>query len=104
MLERPTFQELQDKMMVFDVSDCQVLICKNIKRIRKKLYEENKLYYKENGLRNPYSAQSVAELLGISYEYYKRLESFDKYKPISIKVFLKVVTLFDQDISEFFVE
>ena len=52
-------------------------------------------------MKNPYSSQSIAELLGISHEYYKRLESFDKTKPISIKLFLKVVVLFDRDISDF---
>jgi len=37
--------------------------------------------------------QSVAELLGISHKYYKRLESFDKSKPISIKLLLKVLVI-----------
>ena len=52
-------------------------------------------------IKSPYSFQSISELLGISHEYYKRLESYDKSKPISIKLFLKVVVLFDRDISEF---
>ncbi len=99
----PTFQELQKKMANFNLSDYQATICKNIKRIRKELYEEYKSYYKDNNLDNPYSSQSVAELLGISYEYYKRLESFDKSKPISIKIFLKVVVLFNKDINDFFI-
>lgn len=65
------------------------------------IYEDNKHFYKENNLKNPYSSQVIAELLGISHEYYKRIESFDKTKPISIKLFLKVVVLFDKDISDF---
>lgn len=101
MLETPTFQELQQKMISFNLSNYQATICKNIKRIRKSLYEDTKYFYKENNLKNPYSSQSIAELLGISHEYYKRLESFDKTKPISIKLFLKVVVLFDKDIGDF---
>lgn len=97
-----TFQDLQKRMANFNLSNYQATICKNIKRIRKELYEENKSFCLKNNLRNPYSSQNVAELLGISHEYYKRLESFDKTKPISLKLFLKVVTLFDKDISEFF--
>ena len=94
------FKDLQNKMSKFSLSNYQAIICKNIKRIRKELYEEYKLKNENNDL-NPYSSQSVAELLGISYEYYKRLESFDKSKPISLKLFLKVVDLFDKDITEF---
>lgn len=101
MLEKPTFEDFQQRMKNFNLSDYQATICKNIKRIRKELYEKNNYYYKENDLKNPYSGQSVAELLGISYEYYKRIESFDKTKPISIKILFKVVVLFDKDISEF---
>lgn len=102
MLKVKTFDELEDKMSNFNLSNYQVIICKNIKKMRKSLYEENKSYYKENGLRNPYSSQSMSELLGISHEYYKRLESYDKTKPISIKLFLKVVYLFDKNIEDFF--
>lgn len=103
MTKIATFQDLQEKMSNFNLADYQATICKNIKRIRKELYEENKTYYKENNLANPYTSQSIAELLGISHEYYKRLESFDKTKPISIKLFLKVVILFDRNINDFFI-
>lgn len=94
--------KLSDKMDKFNLSEYQVLICKNIKRIRKELYEENEAFCKANNMKNPYSAQIVSELLGISYEYYKRLESYDKTKPISIKIFLKVYYLFDRTIDEYF--
>lgn len=96
-----TFQDLEKKMSNFNLSNYQATICKNIKRIRKELYVEYKQYYKDNNLRNPYSSQSMADLIGISHEYYKRLESYDKTKPISIRIFLKVVVLLDRDISEF---
>lgn len=101
MNKTPTFEMLQKKIENFNISDYQVIICKNIKRIRKELYEENKYFYNKNNIKNPYSAQSIAELLDISYEYYKRLESFDKTKPISIKLFFKIAVLLDKDISEF---
>lgn len=101
MQEFPTFEELQTKMTNFNLSNYQAKICQNIKRIRKEMFEDAKYYCKENNIKNPYSSQSISELLGISYEYYKRLESYDKSKPISIKLFLKVVVLFDRDISEF---
>ena len=96
-----TFQDLEKKMSNFNLSNYQATICKNIKRIRKELYDECKQYYKDNNLKNPYSSQSMADLIGISHEYYKRLESYDKTKPISIRIFLKVVVLLDRDISEF---
>ncbi len=84
MLKNPTFEDLQQEMVNFNLSNYQATICKSIKRIRKTLYEDNKYFYKENNLKNPYSSQAIAELLGISHEYYKRLESFDKTKPISM--------------------
>lgn len=96
-----TFELLEQKISNFNLSDYQAIICKNIKKIRRKLCEENKQYYKQNNLRNPYTSQSVAELLGISHEYYKRLESFDKSKPISLKLFFKVIILFNKDITDF---
>ncbi len=101
MIEVQTFTALEEKMTKFNLADYQATICKNMKRIRRELYDESKYFCKEHNIRNPYSTQSVSELLGISYEYYKRLESFDKSKPISIKLLLKVMVLFDQDISEF---
>lgn len=97
-----TFEELKTKMDKFNLADYQAIICKNIKKFRKDLYEENKEYYKNKGLKNPYSAQSMAELLEISYEYYKRLESYDKTKPISIKLFFKVAFLLDKNVEDFF--
>ncbi len=96
-----SFEELQNKMANFNLSNYQATICKNIKKIRKELFDDYKAYCKEHYLKNPYSSQSIAELLGISHEYYKRLESFDKTKPISIKLFLKVVVLFDKDVNDF---
>ncbi len=102
MKEKATFQELQAKMKDFNLSFYQATICNNMKRIRKKLYEENNTYYKENNKKNPYSTQSIAELLGISHEYYKRLESFDKSKPISLKLVLKVMVLFNCNINDLF--
>ena len=101
MKEIPTFEHLQSKMDNFILSNYQATICKNIKQFRKELFNDYKYYYKTNNLKNSYSSQSISELLGISHEYYKRLESYDKTKPISIKIFLKVVVLFDKDISDF---
>ena len=100
MKEKVTFHELQTRMSNFNLSFYQANICSNMKRIRKKLYEENNVYYKENNKKNPYSTQSVAELLGISHEYYKRLESFDKSKPISLKLVLKIMVLLNCNISD----
>ena len=101
-MKTPTIDNLQQKMNNFNLADYQAIICKNIKKIRKSLYDDNKNFYRENNLKNPYSSQAISELLGISHEYYKRLESFDKSKPISLKLFLKIVVLFDKDISDFF--
>lgn len=100
--KQPNFLDLQLKMESFNLSNYQAIICKNIKRIRKELYTNNKDYYKNNNIKNPFTAESVSELLGISHEYYKRLESFDKSKPISLKLLCKVSKLFDKDINEFF--
>lgn len=97
-----SFDELKNRMNEFNLSDYQATICKNIKRMRKTLYSENKIYYKEHNLKNPYTAEAIAELLGISHEYYKRIESFDKTKPISLKLLLKTMNLFNVEIEEFF--
>lgn len=101
MKEISTFEYLQSKMDNFILSNYQATICKNIKQFRKELYNDYKYYYKSKNLKNPYSSQAISELLGISHEYYKRLESYDKTKPISIKLFLKVVVLFDKNINDF---
>lgn len=92
--------ELKNKMDNFNLSTYQIKICSNMKKIRKELYLKYKNSNKND--KNPYSAQSVSELLNISYEYYKRLESFDKTKPISLKLLIKVSILFDKPISDFF--
>ncbi len=97
----PTYEQLEKKISNFNISRYQVTICNNMKKFRKELYKKNKNYYRENNLKNPYSAQAISELLGISYEYYKRLESYDKSKPISIKLLFKISELFDKDISDF---
>lgn len=101
-MDMVSFDELKSKMEEFNLSDYQATICKNIKRMRKNLYSENRVYYKENNLKNPYTAEAIAELLGISHEYYKRIESFDKTKPISLKLLLKTMRLFEVEIDEFF--
>lgn len=101
-MDKVSFDELKSKMEEFNLSDYQATICKNIKRMRKNLYSENRVYYKENNLKNPYTAEAIAELLGISHEYYKRIESFDKTKPISLKLLLKTMRLFNVEIDEFF--
>ncbi len=102
MIAVPTYKDLESRVSKFNLANYQATICKNIKRIRRELYLENKIYYKSKNLENPYAAHKVAELLNISYEYYKRLESYDKTKPISLKLFLKIMVLFDKDITEFF--
>lgn len=102
MQQKYTFEQLSEKMSTFNLSLYQANICQNIKKIRKELYNQNKPYYKSHDLKNPYSSQSVAELLDISHEYYKRLESFDKSKPISLKLFLKIVFLFEKEVQDFF--
>lgn len=104
MTKIPTYEDIENRIKNYNISKYQVTICKNIKKFRKELYEENKQYYKDNNLKNPYSSQAVSELLGISHEYYKRLESYDKTKPISIKLFFKIVELFNKDVSEFLKE
>jgi len=93
------YNDLHNKMETFLLSDYQAKICKNMKKYRKEMYEEFKLKYPN--VKNPYSTQSISELLGISHEYYKRLESYDKSKPISIKIFLKMVVLLEKNIEEF---
>jgi len=94
-----TYKQLEDKMNNFVLSDYQATICRNMKKFRKELCEEFKLKYPN--LNNPYTTLAISELLGISHEYYKRLESYDKSKPISIKLFFKVMVLFDKDINSF---
>ena len=98
-MELETYKNLKNKMDNFLLSDYQATICRNMKRFRKDLCDEYKEKYPNQ--RNPYTTQSIAELLGISHEYYKRLESYDRSKPISIKLFLKVVVLLNKNINDF---
>lgn len=101
----PSFNEFQKLMCDFNLREHQALVSKNIKRIRKQLNETYKSYYKERGERNPFSSQSIAELLDISHEYYKQIEGNCENKPISTNLFFRVYVLFSImgiDVREFF--
>lgn len=66
------------------------IICKNIKKFRK-----------ESGL----SAMEVAERLDISYDYLRRIESFnDLTKSCSLKLLIKFSILFEKPLNDFLKE
>ena len=95
-----SISDLHEKITEFDFDQYQKIICTNIQRIRKELYNNFKVTY--NSSFNPYSIENIASTLGINIDYYMRMESPNNIKrPINLKNLLKIVLIFDRDIGEF---
>lgn len=103
-------------MIIYDIDDLRTKvsrvdkdilfqnICHNIKRIRKQRYNEFKKLVKENKINksiNPYTTESIAELLDYNHTHYKRFESDnDKTKMIPLDKIIKLALILDVDINE----
>ena len=96
--------ELRMKVSSVDKDELYVNICKNIKRIRKEKYNEFKKLVKDNKINksiNPYTTESIAELLDYNHTHYKRFESEnDKTKMIPLDKIIKLALILDVDINE----
>ena len=79
----------------------QKTICENMKNFRLQKYNEFK--QKNKGVDNPYSVDSISEILGISKVHYKRLENKnDKSKCVNIEKLLILSIVYDKNIDDFF--
>ena len=96
--------ELRKIVTNVDKKDMYINICKNIKHLRKERYNEFKKQMKENKINNtinPYTTESIAELLDYNHTHYKRFESDnDKTKMIPLDKIIKLALIFDVDINE----
>jgi len=96
--------ELKVKVAKVDKTDLYENICRNIKKIRKERYNEFKKLVKENKISksiNPYTTESIAELLDYNHTHYKRFESEnDKTKMIPLDKIIKLALILDVDINE----
>ena len=94
------FNKLKDKVSVIDKKDLYINICKNIKRIRKERYNEFKKSINDKSI-NPYTTESIAELLDYNHTHYKRFESEnDSTKQIPLDKLIKLAIILDVDIDE----
>ena len=96
--------ELRVKVTNIDKKDLYLNICKNIKKLRKERYNEFKKLIKDKKVSNtinPYTTESIAELLNYNHTHYKRFESEnDKTKMIPLDKIIKLALIFDVDINE----
>ena len=94
------FNELQKIVDSIDNKDLYKRICKNIKRIRQQKYEEFKKLYKSDCI-NPYTTESIAELLDYNHTHYKRFESDnDSTKRIPLEKLILLSLIFDITLDE----
>lgn len=98
------FYDIYEFLETVDAHQVYVTICKNARKFRLKFYEKYKEEYDgARGIDNPYSAGNVADYLGISETYYRRLESAnEKDKHMSIDKLVKLAYLYDKRIDDFF--
>ena len=94
------FNELQKKVEKIDKDELYNRICKNIKTIRQEKYQEFKKIYKNDCI-NPYTTESIAELLDYNHTHYKRFESEnDSTKRIPLEKLILLAMIFDITIDE----
>ena len=75
-------------------------MCRNIKTLRKQRYNEFKRTIKDKSI-NPYTTESIAELLDYNHTHYKRFESEnDSTKQIPLEKIIKLALIFDVSIEE----
>lgn len=80
--------------------DYKSIICENMKNFRLKKYNEFK--QKNTGVTNPYSTDSISEILGISKVHYKRLENKnDKSKNINVEKLLILSIIYNKKLDDF---
>ena len=92
--------ELVEKI---NIEEERKIICRNIKKIRKQLYNNYKeQYHGVQGYQNPYSTENVSSYLGISKVHYKRLENEkDKCKYVTLDNLIKLSYIFDKKVDDF---
>lgn len=97
------FYDIYEFLETVDTYQIYVIICRNARNFRIKHYEKYKKEYNgARGIDNPYSAGNVADYLGISETYYRRLENeHDKDKHMSIDKLVKLAYLYDKRIDDF---
>lgn len=94
------FNELQSKIDKIDNTDLFDRICRNIKKIRQEKYNEFKKLYKNDCI-NPYTTESIAELLDYNHTHYKRFESeTDSTKRIPLEKIVLLSLILDTSIDE----
>ena len=92
--------ELKTKVSKINKDEMYIRICKNIKRIRKQRYNEFKKITTNKSI-NPYTTESIAELLDYNHTHYKRFESeTDSTKQIPLEKILKLALILDVSIEE----
>ena len=98
--------QIYEEVDNLNVKEKRKTICKNIKRIRKDLYNNYKeLYHGVEGIQNPYSTENVSSYLGISMVHYKRLENEkDTCKNITLDNLIKLSLIFDTNLQEFLLD
>ncbi|MBR1416285.1 MAG: hypothetical protein IJ572_00510 [Bacilli bacterium] len=93
-------EKLRSKVLKIDKDELYINICKTIKKLRKERYNEFKKLNTSKSI-NPYTTESIAELLDYNHTHYKRFESeTDATKQIPLEKIVKLALIFDVSIDE----
>lgn len=94
------FEELQKKVSKIYRDETYKKLCKNIKKIRLKRYQQFKSQVKTTTI-NPYSTENISALLDYNHTHYKRFESeTDSTKQMPLDKIVKLSIILDTTIDE----
>ena len=94
------FEELQRKVSKIYRDETYKKLCKNIKKIRLKRYQQFKSQVKTTII-NPYSTENISALLDYNHTHYKRFESeTDSTKQMPLDKIVKLSIILDTSIDE----
>lgn len=95
------FETLKQKVSKIDKDEIYETICKNIKKYRLEKYNEFK-NNNSSSVINPFSSESIAELLDYNHNHYKRFESeTDSTKMIPLEKLVKLSIILNVNIDDF---
>lgn len=104
-MEVKQIYQIYELLEDYDNIKYRKIICKNMKKYRKELYNKYKEEYKRRAAENPYSTVNMAAYLDVSEIYFRRLESEnDMHKKINIDNLIKLSIILDKALEDFLIE
>ena len=104
-MELKQVYQIYELLENYDNMKYRKIICHNMKKYRKELYDKYKEEYKRRGTENPYSISNISAYLNVSDIYFRRLESEnDKHKKINIDNLIKLSIILNKSLDDFLIE